>query len=139
VGDVKRTLQGLLVGALALALTACGDRSPDAGTAAQHAKAIEKAGVEASKLAPGANVTLKADAKGCKDRAKAEELVAAAKLDDPSKMIELWSAGMQDRTCRGFTGGLAVAVERVEGGWACVLPGDEPNNKPCFWIPADAI
>jgi hypothetical protein len=70
---------------------------------------------------------------------RAEELAAAGKLDDPSKMIELWSRGMQDGSCRGFTGGLAVAVDHVEGSWACILPGDDPGNKQCFWVPSDAI
>lgn len=132
-------MKRLAIAAFALALTACGDRDSGLGAAQKHAEAIEKVAVDASKLTPGANVTLKAETKGCKDRAKAEELVAASKLDDPSKMIKIWAEGMQDRTCRGFTGGLAVSVEKVDGRWACILPGDEPENKQCFWVPSEAV
>jgi hypothetical protein len=132
-------LQRLVIVGFALAVTACGDHDSGPAAASQRAAAIEKVAVDASKLTPGANVTLKGDAQGCKDRAKAEELIAAGKLADPSKAIKIWSEGMQTQTCRGFTSGLAVAVEKVDGKLACILPGDDPANKQCFWVSAEAV
>jgi hypothetical protein len=132
-------LQRLLIAAFALALAACGDRTASPEAASRRADAIAKVGIDASKATPGAKVILKTSAKGCKDKAKAQDLIAAGKLDDPSKMIDLWSAGMKDGSCRGFTDGLAVAIDHKEGDLACILPGDDPQNKQCFWVSSGAL
>lgn len=87
-------------------------------------------------LAGGAANTIgEAGATGCKDKAKAMELVEAGKKDDQMEYIRLWAEGMQDQSCRGFVTGLGVSLERAdEDGWDCILPIDDPDNRACFWI-----
>lgn len=122
----------------ALLLAGCGDKTtPQA--AAEHASEITKAQVAASGGLPGANNVVKGDAKGCKDKTKALALIAASKSGDTSKYIQLWSDGMKDQTCRGFAPGLPVKVDHKEGDLTCVLPGDDPQNKQCFWVESKAL
>ncbi len=131
-------MQRLLITIAALALAGCNDTGANQ-EAAQRAADITKAQVAASGGLPGANVALKDDAQGCKDKAKAVELIAAAKSGDTSKFIKLWAAGMKDQTCRGFAPGLPVKIDHTEGNLTCILPGDDPENKQCLWIESTAL
>ena len=130
----------LLIVTAAVALAGCG-RGGGAGpqAAAQRASEITQAQVAASGGLPGANVAIKDDASGCKDKSKALELIAASKLDDKSQYIKLWAAGMKDESCRGFAPGLPVKVDHKEGELSCILPGDDPQNKQCFWIESKTL
>jgi hypothetical protein len=132
-------LQRVLIIAGALALAGCGDKGGDSQAAAQHGSDITKAEVAASGGMPSANGAIKADAQGCKDKAKATELIAASKSGDTSKFITLWADGMKDQTCRGFSPGLPVKLDHQEGDLTCILPGDDPANKQCFWIDSKAL
>ena len=132
-------MRHVLIVAAALAMAGCGDKGADSQAAAQHASDITKAEVAASGGMPGANAAMKADAQGCKDKAKATELIAAAKSGDTSKTIKLWADGMQDQSCRGFAPGLPIKVDRREGDLTCILPGDDPANKQCFWVDSAAV
>ena len=127
-----------MIGA-AFALAGCSGKE-STSQAQQQASDIVKSQVAASGGLPGANVNIRGgDAKGCKDKAKALELIAASKSADTSKFIQLWADGMKDQTCRGFADGLPVKVDHAEGNLACILPGDDPKNKQCFWIEASSI
>jgi uncharacterized lipoprotein YajG len=124
----------------ALALAGCSGKGATSQAAQQQASDITNAQVAASGGLPGANVSIKGyDAKGCKEKAKAVELIAASKLDDKAKFIKLLTDGMKDETCRGFASGLPVKVDHTEGNLACILPGDDPQNKQCFWIEATSL
>ena len=119
----------------ALALAGCGGKDATSQAAQKQASDITEAQVAASGGLPGATVNIKGyDAKGCKDKTKALELIAAAKSDPMGKFIKLLGDGMKDETCRGFGEGLPVKVVQKEGDLTCILPGDDPKNKQCFWI-----
>jgi hypothetical protein len=132
-------LRRFLIISAALALASCGDKGATSQAAAQHASDITKAQVAASGGMPGANVSLKDDAKGCKDKPKAVEMITASRAGDTSKVMKIWADGMKDQTCRGFAPGLPVKVDHKEGDLACILPGDDPENKQCFWIESKAL
>ena len=132
-------MRHLLILVSALALAGCGDKGANPQAAAQRASDITNAQVAAAGGAPGAKGGLKDDASGCKDKAKALELIAASKLEDKTQFIMLWAAGMKDQRCRGFAPGLPIKVDHKEGDLACILPGDDPQNKACFWIEAKAV
>jgi predicted small lipoprotein YifL len=125
--------------ALVLSLAGCGDKDESKNSASQRASEITKAQVAASGGAPGAGQALKDDAQGCKDKAKALELIGALKKGETQKAIKLWADGMKDQTCRGFAPGLPVKIDHTEGDLACILPGDDPENKRCFFIDAKAL
>jgi len=135
--------------ALLLVIAGCSDSADNAATPAEPAKPAEVASEPAAPagektpaeiLAGGmANTIGPEGAKGCKDKAKAMALVEAGKKDDPTEMIDLWAAGMQDQSCRGYTAGLGVSVEKTEDGWSCILAIDDPDNKTCLWVEASAI
>jgi hypothetical protein len=107
--------------------------------AMQRALDIVKAQVAASGGLPGANVAIRIDGFGCKDKAKALELIASSKGDDQSRTIKLWADGMKDQTCRGFAPGLPVKVDHEEGDLSCILPADDPQNTRCLWIESQIL
>lgn len=124
----------------ALALAGCSDKGATSQAAQQQASGIMKAQVAASGGLPGANVSIKGyDAKGCKDKAKSREIIAAAKSDPAGKFIKLLGEGMKNQTCRGFGDGLPVKVVQKEGDLTCILPADDPQNKQCFWIESASL
>lgn len=123
----------------ALALAGCG-KGTGSQTAQQHASDITNAQVAASGGVPGTDVRIKGyDAKGCKDKAQALELIAAAKSDPTGKFIKLMAEGMKNEACRGFADGLPVKIAQTDGDLSCILPGDDPQNKQCFWVESSSF
>ncbi|MGD9914688.1 MAG: hypothetical protein AB7S80_11465 [Rhizobiaceae bacterium] len=42
---------------------------------------------------------------------------------------------MQDQSCRAFTDGLGVSIEKEnEDGLDCILAIDDPDNRQCIWV-----
>lgn len=133
-------MRRLLILCVVLALTACGDRSGAPQAASQRASDITKAQVGSAKLPPGFTATVHGyDAKGCKDKAKAQAVIAASKAGDTTKVIQLIADGMKDQSCRGFGDGLPIAIDQKEGSLSCIRPADDPDNKQCFWVDTSTL
>jgi hypothetical protein len=69
------------------------------------------------------------DGPGCKDKAIAAKLIGLTDVDPA--YIEIWAAGMQDGSCRGYPIGQEVTVEDRADGMACVKAADD---DACFWV-----
>ena len=136
-----QSMKHVLTAVALLLLVGCSDSPieaapPPAADATPAEPAAPAGETPAEILAGGSKITIgPAGATGCKDKTKAMALVEAGKKEDQAEFIKLWADGMQDYSCRGFTTGLGVAVEKTnEDGWDCILPIDDPDNKACFWI-----
>jgi hypothetical protein len=75
---------------------------------------------------------LKGDGPGCKDKALGIEL--ASLQETHARYISIWAQGIQDLSCRGFSGGLEVTVEARDGTVACVRTAED---DVCYWVRAD--
>ncbi|MGE0502725.1 MAG: hypothetical protein AB7I79_18535 [Rhizobiaceae bacterium] len=69
------------------------------------------------------------DGPACTEKAKAAKLATLTDLDP--EYITIWATGMQDGSCRGYSAGQEVTVEKREDGLACVRAEDD---QTCFWI-----
>ncbi len=77
-----------------------------------------------------------AGARGCRDKERAKALIAAGKDESKQDLyLKLYAEGMVDQSCRGFTNGLGVHIEREnEDGFDCILSIDSPESNECVWI-----